>query len=312
MPKPTLYRISRARKVNELNVEQVWTQSGKDPLQTGYVHVFATRIAGRQHLLALKVRGALSAFRIDSRDPWFTKAPTTANLKAESDVVTPLMQAGSLYLLAYNASGTMSLYPLSTKLELGPPFTFDHPLPPGASTGFTVVQPIIVRNLVYLLCYAAATGDVKTYALSSTATAPPGTRAGTPALLVQPLWEHNWAPEWKHFAFFELGDENFFFKINTKFPTVNIDHVLDEPARGTVEVGSHLMIDDAFELDIVRSLTLNSYPYLITYKKDGTTRIYQIRGDCRGWEQQVSLKAVAGATQIVPYVAHNVCYLLFY
>ena len=124
------------------------------------------------------------------------------------------------------------------------------------------------------------------------------------------------APRWTHFAFFQLGGTNFFFKINLDKLNVNIDHIQDNPAAGTVEVGSWLQsqLPDALSVDAAATIPwVHGEPYLVTYiAASGKTEVLHIHGDCQGWDHLWSGPTVAGASLVVPYRVGDLSYVLFY
>ena len=314
-PQPTLYSIAPTSGGGGVTVAPTWTQDDGGPLVAGYTHLAPLPLGGKTLLLAVAPGGAASAFSVDDGGTGLTAVGPAFNLGADFDLIEPFLLGNATYLLAYTAaSGQMSFFTLSGDLALGtPPYTFFRTRPPSVSKNFTVAKPIVVGGLVYILGYSRTSGAVDAYSLAVTATPQPGTATGSPALLAAPVWDHEWAKDWTHFAFFTLGSENFFFKINTGKLNVNIDHVLDTPVLGTVEVGTYLQLEDALALDVVRSFTLGGDPYFVTYKSDGTTVVRRFRGDCQGWSQQASLSTVAGATDIVPLNGGDEkVYALFY
>jgi hypothetical protein len=182
--------------------------------------------------------------------------------------------------------------------------------------GFTVTKPIVVNSLLYILSYNYKSGDVDIWSLNVTPTPQAGSAAGTPPLLMLPVWVHQWAKSWSRFAFFTLGGETFFFKINfgPKL-NVNIDHVLDDTTQGTVEVGTWLqtLLDEPTKIDIVAPLVMNGGdPHFVTYRTDGSTDWFRIHGDCQGWTKAQSGTTIAGATQVVPYQVGDDRFVLFY
>jgi hypothetical protein len=161
---------------------------------------------------------------------------------------------------------------------------------------------------VHYLCYGSENGRVLIYSLAVTATSPPDAAP----LASESVWVHQWAREWKRFAFFELGGGTFFLKTNVGRLNVNIDKVLDNPGEGTVEVGTYLDLDNALELDIVRPFYVDDAPYFVTYMKDGTTTLNRFHTDCQGWTTEATFTAPRDATHIVPIQLRDTCYLLFH
>jgi hypothetical protein len=312
---PTLYRIARGAAAERLDVEPVFSQQGDAPLAPGYGHVVALSDAAGSHLIAAPAAGgAAQAFALQDGAPWLTPATGDVQLGGPWDALAPFALGGVSYLLGYTATnGELACIPLDAQLRAGTPYTYSRRRAPGVTLGFDTVAPIVVNGLVHVLGYGAKTGDVAIYSLGATAAAAAGSPPGTPALLAAPVWDHRWAPDWTRFAFFTLGGETFFLKTNTGRLNVNIDHVIDDPARGTVEVGTYLQLDRALEIDIVRAFCLaGGDPYFLTYTSDGATVFYRFHGDCQGWTEQASLQTVAGATQIVACGVGESTYVLFY
>lgn len=302
-PAPTLYSITPAADgAAGVVVTPTWTQVGGGPLASDYTHLAALPLNGSTLLLAVAPGGAATAFSIGAGGAGLTAAGPPFDLGTDFDIIEPFLLGNATYLLGYTAdTGEIKIFYLSGDLTLSTPYSFTRTRAPGLSKNFTVCKPIVVRGLVYVLGYSMTSGAVNAYSLAVTATARQGAPAGSPALLMTPVWDHQWARNWTHFAFFTLGGESFFFKINTGRLNVNIDHVLDTPSLGTAEVGTYLQqqLPDASELAVVRSFTLAGDPCFLTYKSDGTTIVRRFRGDCLGWSQQAALTSAAEATHIV-------------
>ena len=96
---------------------------------------------------------------------------------------------------------------------------------------------------------------------------------------------------------------------------VNIDHVLDDPLLGSVQVGTWLQaqIEDPRNVDIAAAFTMSDgAPYFLTYRKDGKTTWNRIHVDCQGWTREAAVATVTNATQAVPYRVGAEQYVLFY
>jgi hypothetical protein len=312
-PTPTLYSIAPSDAAG-LTVTQVWQQAADGPLPAGATHIRPMDADGSSYLVCASGSGGASAVRVDSGDPFVEAAQSSLNLGGPWDAIEPFVLGNAPYLMTYGKeSGEISVYPVGPGLTTATPYQFFRKRPPGITSGFDMLTPVVVLGSVYLLGYAYKTGDVRAYSLSVTATNPPSV-PGTPPLVAQPVWDHQWAPNWTRFAFFQFGGEVFFFKINDGKLNVNIDHLQDTPALGTVEVGSLLQgqLPDALEIDQMRAFYLGGDPYLLAYKTSGATDLYRVRGDCQGWTKQASLTTVEGATQIVPYSVGQQTFALFY
>lgn len=307
---PTLYSVRPSSTAGQLAMEVVWSQRGADPLANGYQHLIAVTVAGALHLIGVHDTGEADVFRVSAGDPWITQVDSHLDIGGPYDVIEPFVIGNVPHLLAYTSkAGEFAFFPLADDLTAKPPYRYSRQREPGVTVGFDVAHPITIDGAVYYLCYSFDGGQVNIYSLSVTASAP-GDRA---PLVSAPVWLHHWARRWTRFAFFELGGENFFLKTNVGRLNVNIDHVHDNPADGTVEVGTYLDLDDALELDIVRSFYLGSGdPYFVTYMRSGKTTVNRVNGDCQGWITERRLDAVADAEQIVPIQLGETCCLLFY
>jgi hypothetical protein len=313
-PAPTLYSIAPSSAAGELTVTQVWQQDGDGPLPSGCAQIRQLAAGDSSYLVCASGSGGASAARVGSSPPYVEPAQSSLAIEGPWDALEPFVLGNAPYLLAYDAkSGEISVYPVGDALATSTPYQFFRKRPPAISIGFDMITPVVVLGSLYLLGYIKKTGDVRAYSLSVTATNPPSA-PGTPPLLALPVWDHQWAPDWTRFAFFYLGGEVFFFKVNDGKLNVNIDHLNDNPALGTVEVGSYLQaqLPDALDIDLARAFYLSGDPHLLMYKNDGSTDLYRVRGDCQGWTKLAGLTTVEGATEVVPYQVADQTFVLFY
>jgi len=309
-PKPTLYLVEPAAAGAELGLEKVWEQDGDAPLAAGYRHLVAAELGGDPHLIAVDAAGTAAAFSTAPAAPWITPVDSRLDLEGPWDVIEPFTLGNALHLLAYaSESGQFSFIPVGEDLASQPPYGYSRLRGPEVTKGFDVAQPVAIDGAMYYLCYSFDGGQVHIYSLAVTPSSP----SRQAPLSSEPVWLHQWARKWTRFAFFELGGETFFLKTNVGKPNVNIDHVRDNPADGTVEVGTYLELEDALELDLVRSFYLGGGdPYFVTYMKSGKTTVNRFNGDCLGWTTEAQATTVEGATAIVPIQAEGKCFLLFY
>jgi len=312
---PTLYSIAPAPGGEGLAVTQVWQQAGDGPLPQSSLGARKLEAGGVAYLICPGAAGGATAVRITDSAPFVESAPSNLDIGGPWDAVEPFVLGNEPYVLAYaKATGNVSIFPVSRDLGTSAPYAFYRTRPPAISIGFDMITPVVVLSGVYIVGYIKKTGDVRVYSISVTASTPPSA-PGTPPLLALPVWDHQWAPNWTHFAWFHMGGEVFFFKINDGKLNVNIDHLQDDPSEGTVAVGSHLesQLPDPLSLDIVRPLYVGGGdPHLLTYKSDGTTVVYRVRGDCQGWVEQASVSTVAGASDIVTYQLGDQTFALFH
>lgn len=311
-PLPTLHHIKSNPERDTVSVEQIWGQAELDkPLSSNYQHLIPITVDGQLTLIATEENTrAAAAFRVDTNRPDLASMKSDIDLGGPYDHVEAFVIGNTPHLLTYDSEeGHFAFFPIDDTLKSHPPYRYSRTHEPGISTGFDTVAPMTIGGAVYYLCYDSKTGRVLIYSLAVTARS---TGESAPLISV-PVWEHAWAHGWTRFAFFELGGGTFFLKTNTAKLNVNIDHVLDTPSNGTSEIGTHLELEDALELDIVRPFYLHTCePYFLTYIKDGTTTINRIRSDCDGWVTEARVSLPATATAITPFSTDDGCYLLVY
>jgi hypothetical protein len=307
--KLAIYKISPGQERGAVSVEQVYAPADAGPLTGTYSHMFVLGSDETPTLLAVESGRSVSAFSFSPSNPFLRAVESAIDLGGSWDLIEPFVLGNTGHLLAYRADpGEFSFIPLDEQLASLPSYRFARRRNPGATAGFSVAQPIAIGGLLYYLCYSFEHGDVKIFSLAVTAS----TEEGSAPLLSLPVWDHTWARQWTRFAFFTLGGGNFFLKTNVGRLNVNIDHVLDTPSQGTVEIGSYLKLEDALELDLVRAFYLDrSSPYFVTYIKNGKTTVNRFHGDCLGWTTEATLDTVAGATQLVPVPEGEDCFLIF-
>jgi len=308
-----IYSITAASGSTQGALKQQWAQGGTG-LAAGYTSLVPVEIGGRRILFAFnKTTQQLDAYILSGSDPWVQQTTCKANLIGGPwDTIKSFVLGNVEYLLAYRAdTGGFGFFAVADDLTVSPPYIFagSHTTP---ADGFTTVAPYTSLNGQYVLGYNFTTGRVENFSVAVV----PSSTGGKPALLALNVWYHLWAPGWTQFAFFQLGGSNFFFKINTAKLNVNIDHMQDNPAMGSIEIGSQLQaqLPDALSIDAAAIIPwAYGEPYLLTYiASSGVTAVYQIRSDCLGWTLQVSSTTVTGASIAVPYRIGDTSYILFY
>jgi len=311
---PTLYSVQPGPKYDQLTVESVWSQSGEEPLAAGYAHLVPVTVGGQTYLLGIDASGKGSWFAASASAPWLAQVDAGIDLGKAYDIVNPFVLGNVPYLLAYAAKeGDFAFFPIGPDLSLQPPYPYARHHEPAISKDFDVAQPIVINGEMFILCYGFKTGLVNIYSLSVTSVPMPGAAPGTPPLQALPVWWHQWARDWTRFAFFTLGAENFFLKTNVGKLNVNIDHVLDDPSQGTVEVATYLNMENALRINLVRAFYMGGGdPHFVNYVNDGSTTFYRFRSDCQGWTKQASLSSIQNATQIAPYRLGGQTFVLVY
>jgi hypothetical protein len=297
-----------------LGTPTLQSSPGADALPDGYRSFFPASIGGNTVLLALDKSGqSLDSYFLSGADPWIADSKVNASLEGGPwDQINGFVLGNIPYLLAYRAdTGNIGFFAINDNLSLSAPyiFTSSHTTP---SAGFTTVAPYVSLGAQYVLGYDNSTGRVENISVSVI----PTSGGGVPPLLAANVWYHLWAKGWTNFALFQLGGANFFFKINKLKLNVNIDHMLDNPALGSIEVGSQLqdkMLDAAAITNSAIIPWANGEPYLITYvAPSGNSAVYRIQSDCQGWTPVWMGVAVAGASQVVPYRAGDKTCVLIY
>jgi hypothetical protein len=299
-----------------------WPQ-GDTALSSGYTSMVPVQINGKLFLFAFnKATQQLDAYILSGSDPWVQQTSCKVNLPhGPWDTLNSFVLGNVSYLLTYRAdTGGFGFFAVASDLTVSPPYIFvpSHSTP---SKGFTTVATYTSLGGQYVLGYDSKTGRVENFNV----TVVPSSTGGKPPLLALNIWYHTWAPNWTQFAFFQLGGSTFFFKINISHDTqtnkpklnnVNIDHMQDNPAMGSIEVGSELQdqLPDAVSINVAAIIPwAHGEPYLLTYiASSGKTAMYQIRSDCLGWTLQISTITIAGASIAVPYRIGDTSYILLY
>jgi hypothetical protein len=280
------------------NVTGVETLGSTEDLGAGYTSLFPMVVGDRAHLLAYdKTRGGLDVFQLLDSTPWLSKLSLTSKIDSGFDVIEPFVIGNQHHLMCYDSkAGAFEFLGLTDEFSLSKPYRYFRDREPSATLGFTTLKAFVAFGQLGILGYNFDDGHVVMFRLSVRTTSP----TGVPPLSLNPVWSHYWAKGWTRFAFFQFGGENFFLKTNVLKPNVNIDHVLDD-LSGTVPVGSHLNLEAAERLGIVRSLDLSDEgPHFITYQKTGETTLNRIRSDCLGWTTVASFKSKENAAHVVP------------
>jgi hypothetical protein len=307
----TLYSVQQGNAPETLILNALW--QGNDPLADGYAQIVPLAVGANPYLIGIESSGQATAFEVTTSAPYMSQAGSFS-LGQSSDIVEPFLLGNEPYLLAYESkSGEFSIFSVGSDLSVGTPFSYLRRRPPGVTSGFDVTKPLSVNGLVYLLTYSSSDGTVNAYSLQMHSVPAAGAPEGAPALAINPVWLHEWAKNWTRFAFFELGGENFFLKTNTGKLNVNIDHVLDDPSQGTVEVGTYLTLENALDLSLVTAFYLGGGdPYFVAYQDSGATTLYRFHCDCQGWTKQLETQTVEQASQIVSIEVSGQTLLLFY
>ena len=260
----------------------------------------------------MAVTPGTASYQLSGAAPWLVKTDKQVDLSGPWDTLSTFVLGNDSYLMGYcRADGRFNFFKVAPDFAVSEPYVFQQ-FRNTPTKDFTAVASFSSLNQQYFLGYDVDTGHVAAFSLMVT----PSTSDGSLPLLAQNVWDHHWAKGWTHFAFFQLGKSNFFFKINRDKLNVNIDHIQDNPALGTVEIGSYLqkLLPDAMEIDVSTTIPwANGEPYLLTYiASSGTTALYRIHADCLGWTSMASAVTVEGASQVIPYRIGDTSYCLYY
>ncbi len=308
-----IYSIKPGAAACAVTVNQVWNQGTGSDLASGYTN-FVTVNQGSEIVLFAynKATQKTDVYTLSGGAPVLNAAAQPKLDGGPWDNLSSFVLGNNLYLLTYRTdNGTFGFYGVNADLSVTPPYLFSLPRNT-PSKGFTDIGPFTAISQQYILAYDTNTGHVANFSVAVT----PTSTGGVPPLLALNVWDHHWAKSWTKFAFFQLGGANFFFKINIGKINVNIDHIQDTPSLGTVEVGSYLQgqLPDALKINITAIVPWSGgEPYLLTYiAATGATVVYRIHADCQGWTSLNASTTVTGSTQVVPYRAGGVSYVLFY
>jgi hypothetical protein len=305
----SIYSIKPA--VNGVALDQVWAQ-GASGLAAGCTALVPVQVGATTALFAYN--------RATQKTEVYTLAggaPALAHARPQLagpawDSLHTFVLGNEPYVMAYEREhGTFGFFRVAHDLSVSRPYSFAAPRNT-PTHGFSTVAAYTSLGQITVTGYSFDTGTVANFSLAVTSTS----SEGVPPLLAQNLWYHQWAKGWTRFAFFQLGGANFFFKINTAKLNVNIDHMQDNPAQGSVEVGSYLQEQLPDALDISHTAIVpwpNGEPYLLSYiASSGATVVYRIHADCQGWTGVGTATTEKRAAQVIPYRIGATSYVLFY
>ncbi|MBC9877291.1 hypothetical protein G8O24_08020 [Bradyrhizobium sp. INPA01-394B] len=256
---------------------------------------------GNDHILCAyrAADGTADLFQTKLSDPPTVKI-ATINLGAGWSILDAFKYYNENFLMTYRPdTGQFGFFSLGSDLAVRGKYMYVRLHAPAMSRDFTMVKSFVAGDRVIIMGYGFDSGSVCLYRIEGRVSS----ETGAPPIAAHTVWDHVWAPGWTRFAFFRLGGEVFFLKTNTKFPNVNIDHVLDDPTTGTSEVGSNLQLVDAQMLSLVAPFEQDdSHPHFVTYRPDGAVIAYRIHSTCTGWSRLAEAKAVANAHALLPVV----------
>jgi hypothetical protein len=310
-----IYSIKSSPVSNEVILDPVWTQSGETGLAQGYTSLLPIRTKEGLVLFAYnRTSQKTDTFRLLNSAPWIQKKESSVDLsKGPWDNLGTFVLGNITYLMTYRReTGAFGFFQLANDLSsVSEPYIFQ--LSRVTSTkGFTTVAPFTSLGRQYFIGYDFDSGMVGAFALSVRVSSP----ANVPPLHAENIWYHQWSNGWTHFAFFQLGGANFFFKINTERLKINIDHIHDDPSSGANPVGTKFsdQLPDAFSLNAVAKIPWTSEePYLLTYiASSGSSAIYRIHADCRSLTKVADSITQKNSTRVIPYRIANDAFALFY
>lgn len=308
---------------------KVWEQNGKSGLAQGHTSLVVVQLEKGPVLIGYdKVTQKTDAYRLCTSDPWIQEKSSIELSGGPWDSLDTFVLGNNKYLMAYRRdTGDFGFYQIRDDLTVSKPFV--PALGPNTLTnGFTAVAPFTSVRQQYFIGYDSYTGRVASFSL----VVKPSSGGDVPPLHAEDIWEHKWSNGWKNFVFFQLGGSNFFFKINPIEVRVNIDHILDDPSKGTVEIGTYQKkeLTDALSVKMAAKVPwIRDEPYLLTWKEDlgdkakkgsdktkkpasGLATLYGINSDCRGWTEVANFATPRNISSVVPYSADKAAYALFY
>jgi len=303
MSSHVLYEIAPSSNPSTVDVTTVWEQGGNG-IADGLQNFISFPWEGGVLLMGQAADGTVQSYRLTASAPYVTPLESNFDLRGPCDILKPFVIGSVQHLVAYRAeSGKLAFHRVNPDRTLSTPYEYYRLRSPGLTTGWTMLETITYLNMVYYVSYDAKTGAVELFNVNVTATGD----GDTPPLQSLNVWSWQWARDWTRFAFFQLGGENFFFKINVgASPNVNIDHLCLDPNLRSNEVCTRMnkqMPNNQDPTLIVRPLILyDGTPYLVNYVPgSGATIFYRVHPDCQGWSNEASVNTVSGASDIVTY-----------
>jgi hypothetical protein len=297
----------------QVNVQDL--QANPNLLPDGYTSFTTVQVGADTILYAFnKSTKTTDAYKVSAQAPYLTKVLDgfTGLDLYNWDSLQSFVLGNKPYLMTYESHhGFFGFYEIKEDYSVSHPYTFMNQRS-WPTQGFSEVSAFVAVGLMYVLCYDKSKGTVAIFSLDVVATS----AGGVPPLNMLNVWYHQWAKEWQNFSFFTLGQSNFFFKIN-KGPklNVNIDHVLDNPALGSVEIGSYLqdLLPNAKDVSLACIIPwMHGEPYLATL--DGVTNnlhVYNIHADCQGWTL-LNTTPINASKSMLAYKLGDVSYILTY
>lgn len=282
--------------------------AGKIPADL--THLISLSINGQDHLLGADANGNATLFSLLPTQPFISPGVPVALNIGPFDMVRAFTLANQAYLITYSAEGgDLNFFELDAEGTVSRPYHYYRKRQPGLTTGWSTLETLTYLNAPYFLAYNDASGDVDLFGIAAQAVS----AADTPPLFCNNVWSWTWAKGWGNFAFFQLGGENFFFKINRPYPNINIDHLNTDPAQRSNEVGTHLNMPDWQDISIVRVLALDhATPILLTYQASGKVAFHRIYADCQGWLDGAPISTAANISQIATYRLGSQSFALFF
>lgn len=271
------YRVSPERERAHVRIMPQSAMSGDEPLQRA-----ETAVSFGDQLFLSNTEGKLCALRLDVGS-MALQTEIEQNVESCYQQLSAFWLGNRLHLLAYRQSSGVFDFFRITERAFEHVYRFQRTY--GDTTdGYTTVHAYASRNLCLFMGYNGTTGMSRIYAIQ----VPP--RA---SMNVTQLWQSKWSDGWRHFCFFDLGGENFFFKINPPHKKVNIDHYLDDPAQGAYAVCSHLPQLPA--VSAASAVQLLEGPGFAAYQaQDGLLSVNGFHTDCQGWLTQGQCNADPG------------------
>ncbi len=279
-------------------------------LPDGLTHLISLPIDGQDYLLGADANGNATLFGLLASEPFISEGVPVALNIGPFDMVRAFTLANQAYLITYAAEGgDLNFFALDADGTVSRPYHYYRKRQPGLTTGWTTFETLTYLNAPYFLSYNDTSGDVDLFSIAAKSVS----AADTPPLFCSNVWSWTWAKGWGNFAFFQLGGENFFFKINRPYPNINIDHLSTDPAMRSNEVGTHLNMPDWQDISIVRAVTLdNAIPFLLTYQPSGKAAFHRIYADCQGWSDEAPISTAADISQITTYRLGGQSFALLY
>lgn len=291
---PTIYQVNPGREYNELIATPTW--SNPDAMSKDYTEFFSYQVQSKTYVVGYVYQNQQTdTYVFEGASQGLAKQQSTSLEGAYNNLSVATFN-NNQYLMGYEpSSGHFDFYLIGNDLSYTKVYTFDGP------QNYTTASLFTYRGALYFMGYEMQNGAVAYYQVTTEGD----------SLTAAQIWSDTWAQGWTRFTFFQMAMENFFFKTNTQYNNVNIDHIMDDPADGSHPVGTHLPLSQ--DLTDVEAFYFAGDAYFATYQdKTGEATINRFLANGQGWVENTKYKTFTNGRLVVPFYNGDDTFLLFY